>query len=222
MADPRKSRRRARGPLAPTRGGTLNEWMLAQLATREPIMTAAQGPSNGIARRRSGAPVRIARLNFVAIDFETASYRADSACAVGLVKVANGEIVDTAVHLIRPPTRAFAFTHIHGLTWSDVAESDDFGKLWPRLEPFLDGAAFLAAHNASFDRRVLHACCQTYGIAAPALPFRCTVQISRRAWNIYPTKLSDVCRELAIALNHHEALSDAMACAQIVLAAQDD
>ena len=184
-------------------------------------MSAAQGPSNGIARRRSAAPLPGASLNFVAIDFETASYRADSACAVGLVKVANGEIVDTAVHLIRPPTRAFAFTYIHGLRWSDVAESDDFGKLWPRLEPFLDGADFFAAHNASFDRRVLHACCQKYGIAAPVLPFRCTVQISRRAWNIYPTKLSDVCRELAIALNHHEALSDAMACAQIVLAAHE-
>ena len=185
-------------------------------------MTVAQSPTNGIAKRRSGTSSRRPSLSFVAIDFETASYRSDSACAVGLVKVANGEIVDTAVHLIRPPTRAFAFTHIHGLTWSDVAESDDFGGLWPRLEPLLDGAAFFAAHNASFDRRVLHACCQTYGIAAPSLPFRCTVQIARRAWNIHPTKLSDVCRELAIALNHHEALSDAMACAQIVLAAHQE
>ena len=43
--------------------------------------------------------------------------------------------------------------------------------------------------------------------------------MARRAWNIRPTKLSDVCRKLGIALNHHEALSDAMACAQIVLAA---
>jgi len=184
-------------------------------------MTVAQSPTN-VANRRPETLSRRTDLNFVAIDFETASYRADSACAVGLVKVVNGDIVDTAVHLIRPPTRAFAFTHIHGLTWSDVAESDDFGGLWPRLEPLLDGAAFFAAHNASFDRRVLHACCQTYGIAAPSLPFRCTVQISRRAWNIYPTKLSDVCRELAIALNHHEALSDAMACAQIVLAAHQE
>jgi DNA polymerase-3 subunit epsilon len=183
-------------------------------------MTVAESPTNGIAKARSAASGPRASLNFVAIDFETASHRSDSACAVGLVKVAKGEIVDTAVHLIRPPTRAFAFSYIHGLTWSDVAEADDFGRLWPRLEPLLDGAEFFAAHNASFDRRVLHACCQTYGIAAPALPFRCTVQIARRAWNIHPTKLSDVCRELAIALNHHEALSDAMACAQIVLAAQ--
>jgi DNA polymerase-3 subunit epsilon len=65
----------------------------------------------------------------------------------------------------------------------------------------------------------LRACCASYRLAAPTLPFRCTVQISRRVWNIYPTKLSDVCAKLGIALNHHEALSDATACAKIVLAA---
>ena len=158
-------------------------------------------------------------MNFVAIDFETANYQPDSACAVGLVKVVDGQIVDQAVHLIRPPTREFAFTHIHGLRWKDVADADDFGALWPKLEPILDGAAFFAAHNAPFDKGVLRACCARYGLAPSALPFRCTVQISRRVWNIYPTKLSDVCAKLSIALNHHEALSDATACAKIVLAA---
>src|SRR5271169_3112984 len=158
-------------------------------------------------------------MNFVAIDFETANYARNSACAIGLVKVAEDEIVDQAVYLIRPPTREFVFTYIHGLTCSDVAKADDFGTLWPRIEPLFEGANFLAAHNASFDKGVLRACCARYGISAPATPFRCTVRISRRAWNIYPTKLSDVCQKLGIALNHHEALSDAMACAQIVLAA---
>lgn len=158
-------------------------------------------------------------MNFVAIDFETANYAADSACSVGLVKVVRGEIVERAVHLIKPPTREFVFTHIHGLTWRDVEKSADFGALWPRLAPLLEGAEFLAAHNASFDKRVLHACCAAHGLAAPTLPFRCTVELARRSWSIYPTKLSDVCRKLGIALNHHEALSDALACAQIVLAA---
>jgi DNA polymerase-3 subunit epsilon len=161
-------------------------------------------------------------MNFVAIDFETANYEASSACSVGLVKVVSGEIVGTAVHLIRPPTRDFVFTYIHGLTWKDVAKSPDFGKLWPSLGALLEGAEFLAAHNASFDKGVLHACCGRYGIAAPSLSFQCTVQIARRTWSIYPTKLPDVCRYLGIALNHHEALSDAMACAQIVLAANEE
>ena len=156
--------------------------------------------------------------DFVAIDFETANHRADSACAVGLVKVVGGRIVEAVVHLIRPPTREFRFSYIHGLEWADVAEADDFGALWPKLAELLDGATFLAAHNATFDRRVLETCCATYGLAAPTLPFRCTVQLARRHWSIYPTRLPDVCRVLGIALDHHEALSDARACAAIVLA----
>jgi DNA polymerase III subunit epsilon len=173
------------------------------------------------AARRAVASLRAKALNFVAIDFETANCRADSACSIGLVKVSDGEIVESAVHLIRPPTREFAFTHIHGLTWRDVERADDFGALWPKLAPLLEGAEFLAAHNASFDRGVLLACCARYGIAPPTPPFRCTVQVARRAWKIYPTKLSDVCRSLGIALNHHEALSDATACARIMLAASE-
>ena len=129
-----------------------------------------------------------------------------------------GRIVEAVVHLIRPPTREFRFSYIHGLEWADVAEADDFGALWPKLAELLDGATFLAAHNATFDRRVLETCCATYGLAAPTLPFRCTVQLARRHWSIYPTRLPDVCRVLGIALDHHEALSDARACAAIVLA----
>jgi len=158
-------------------------------------------------------------MNFVAIDFETANHQRNSACSIGLVKVIGGRIVDSAVHLIKPPTKEFVFSYIHGLTWDSVAKASDFGNLWPAIAQFIDGAEFLAAHNASFDKGVLGACCTTYGIPLPALPFRCTVQIARNTWNIHPTKLPDVCQKLGISLNHHEALSDAMACAQIVLAA---
>jgi len=158
-------------------------------------------------------------MNFVAIDFETANYAQNSACAVGLVKIVDGVITDKAVHLIKPPSRDFVFTWVHGLRWKDVADADDFGTLWPTLTLFLEGADFLAAHNASFDKGVLEGACAHYGITAPTLPFRCTVQMARKAWNLRPTKLPDVCRHLGIDLDHHNALSDAMACALIVLAA---
>jgi DNA polymerase III subunit epsilon len=160
-------------------------------------------------------------MNFLAIDFETANYAQDSACSVGLVKVVEGKIVETAVHLIRPPTREFVFTYIHGLTWKDVAKSRTFGELWPTIAPMLEGVDHFVAHNAGFDRGVLNACAATYGLPAPTLPFRCTVQIARKIWDIRPTKLSDVCRRLDIPLNHHEALSDAMASARIALAAAE-
>ncbi len=46
-------------------------------------------------------------MNFVAIDFETAVGR-DSACAVDLVTVENGEIVEEYCQLIQPPVNRYA------------------------------------------------------------------------------------------------------------------
>lgn len=158
--------------------------------------------------------------NFVAIDFETADNGADSACAVGLVRVENDRIVDEMVTLICPPRSNIMFTHIHGLAWKDVCTAPNFCDVWPKIEAFSRGIDTFIAHNAPFDRKVLHGCCVASGIPIPAQNFQCTVQIARRAFGIYPTKLSNVCQVLGIELNHHEALSDARACAQIVLQAR--
>ena len=157
---------------------------------------------------------------FVAIDFETASHAPDSACAIGVVRAEGGEVVAREVRLIRPPAPAFHFTHIHGITWDDVQDAPDFAQVWRSLRPMLGGARFLAAHWAPFDRSVLAASCRTHGLVPPRLPFVCTVQLARAQWGIRPTKLPDVCRHLGLDLNHHEALSDALACAGIVLRAQ--
>lgn len=157
--------------------------------------------------------------NFAAIDFETAHYRFDSACALGVVFVRDGRVVDSKRHLIRPPTEEFRFTGIHGLTWEDVKDSPTFAEVWRTLDSSLTDLDFLAAHWASFDRRVLNACCESHGLRPPDHPFVCTVRVARSVWNIRPTRLPDMCRHLDVPLTHHEAGSDAMACAQIVLAA---
>ncbi|MBI4027743.1 MAG: 3'-5' exonuclease [Verrucomicrobia bacterium] len=168
---------------------------------------------------RDGGDGGIGVSTFVAIDFETADHGADSACAVGLVRVEEGRIVRRETRLIRPPRCHFAFTHIHGISWGDVAHQPCFAEVWAELEDVLDGVQCLAAHNAGFDRSVLCACCQSAGIAPPSLAFLCTVQIARRLWRIHPTKLSNVCARLGFPLDHHNALSDAEACARIMIAA---
>jgi DNA polymerase III subunit epsilon len=156
-------------------------------------------------------------MKFVAIDFETANRSATSACAIGLVTVENGAITQQEHFLIRPPSREFEFTYVHGLTWKDVAKAPTFGDLWPQISTIMSGAEFFAAHNASFDQKVLHECCDWYGLDRPVQSFQCTVQLARRIWNIRPTKLPNVCEYLNIELEHHQALSDASACAQIVI-----
>jgi DNA polymerase-3 subunit epsilon len=151
----------------------------------------------------------------VAIDFETADYGADSACALGMAEIIDGRVAETAAFLIRPPRRTFTFTYIHGLTWSDVKDEATFRERIPDIEDFISGANYLVAHYAPFDRNVLGACYARSRRRRPRIPFLCTVRIARAAWNIRPTKLPDVCRRLGIRLRHHDAASDALACAQI-------
>lgn len=157
--------------------------------------------------------------SFLAIDFETANYESDSACSVGLVRVEGNRIVSKEYHLIRPPYRNFVFTYVHGLTWNQVENAPLFSDLWPKIEPLFEGIEFIAAHNASFDRRVLNACCLRYQIAPPVIPYACTVQVARKQLKIKPANLPSVCKTLNIPLKHHDAISDALACAKIVLAA---
>jgi DNA polymerase-3 subunit epsilon len=160
--------------------------------------------------------------DFVAIDFETADYGADSACAVAVVSVRAGRIAECATRLIRPPRKRFVFTPIHGITWRMVRDQPEFGEVWRDVSGLLAHAEVLVAHNAAFDRNVLHTCCRAAGLTAPRLRFSCTVRAARQAWGVYPTSLPKVCRFLSIPLRHHDPASDAQACAQIALAAIQD
>ncbi len=157
---------------------------------------------------------------FAAIDFETANHSPDSACALGVVLVEDGRIVLNEQYRICPPSPQFSFTHIHGIAWHDVCDAPSFGDLWGGIAPRLRQVDFLAAHNAPFDRRVLEACCRSHGVQGVPRPFVCTVVVARAVWGLRPTRLPDVCRHLNISLRHHDAGSDAEACARIVIAAQ--
>jgi len=171
-------------------------------------------PEDGQHRRPTG------RLpSFTAIDFETADQGSDSACAVGVVRVEEGRITQRFHRLIRPPRQDFVFTYIHGITWGQVCVEPTFAELWPQIQEAIGEAEFLAAHNARFDRKVMDTCCLSAGVIPPRRPYVCTVELARKTWSIFPTQLPMVCGRLNIDLNHHEALSDAEACARIVLAA---
>jgi DNA polymerase-3 subunit epsilon len=166
------------------------------------------------------ATVNVPDQDFVAIDFETADYEPDSACAVALVHCVGDRVVDRVSRLIRPPRKTFVFTYLHGIAWEHVRDQPPFGAVWSELASFASRGSFLAAHNASFDRNALRACCRMSGVAFPAIPFLCTVDLSRRTWRLPSHRLDVVCRHLGIPLNHHDASSDAEACARIVIEAR--
>lgn len=160
--------------------------------------------------------------NFTAIDFETANYPRASACAVALVKVRKGEITDSLYTLIKPPEEMrilSSFTAIHGITNAQVANAPSFADIWPVMKDFM-GTDTLVAHNAPFDKGVLRACLDYYELDFPTPVFECTVVLARRAWpELENHRLNTVSNHLGISLKHHEALSDAIACAKIRIAA---
>jgi DNA polymerase III subunit epsilon len=158
-------------------------------------------------------------MKLLAIDFETANRSPESACAIGVASIERGRITKSFHRLIRPPRRLFTFSPLHGISWADVKAEPSFVKVWSALKPFWDTTDYFLAHNPPFDRNVLVACCLAAGRTPPAVPFICTVRVARSHWHIRPTSLPIVCAHLGIPLNHHHALSDAIACASIALRA---
>lgn len=146
---------------------------------------------------------------FTAIDFETANNKRSSICQVGLVRVIGGKVVDQINVLVRPPGNEYSSYNIdvHGIIPSMTARALPFDKVWPALEHYIAGQN-LVAHNMAFDGSCLQQTLTHYRIKVPSYQSYCT-------YRLYGKKLSLLCQQHGIALNHHDALSDAMACAQL-------
>ncbi|MBC9785713.1 3'-5' exonuclease [Heliobacterium chlorum] len=159
-------------------------------------------------------------MEFIAIDFETANYNRDSACALGIVVVSQHRVIEKRVWLIRPPRLYIhpRFTEIHGIRVEQVRDKPTFGQLWPEISAYLDGRP-VVAHNATFDIGVLKAVMNTYQITCNGFPYLCTLAMARKTWpKLQSHKLNVVAEHLGISLQHHDALEDAAAAAGIVSA----
>ncbi len=155
--------------------------------------------------------------SFIAIDFETADYKRNSACAIGIVKVTDSEIVEKVSFLIRPPSSRFMFTHIHGIIWEDVRNQPTFSGVWPRIRHYFYDADFVVAHNMPFDKSVLKACCEEYGISMPDCDFRCTLKLCRQYLDLPSNSLDVVSEYLGFDLDHHQVMSDTVTCAKVMM-----
>ena len=79
-------------------------------------------------------------LNFVAIDFETATGRRASVCEAGICAVRDGRIVETRSWLVRPPGNAYSYWNmqIHGIRPADTADSPEFPEIWAEISAYLN------------------------------------------------------------------------------------
>lgn len=162
-------------------------------------------------------------VDFVAIDFETATGNPNSACAVGLAFVVGLEVVATTHHLIQPPGNRYdqGNIHVHGIYPEDTEHAPDFLTVWQQLHPMLEGKA-LIAHNARFDMSVIKASLAAYGdpYVRQYAQFKYIDSIAMVRDLVPGRKNLAACAQvLGIDLKrHHNAECDAAACAQIAIA----
>lgn len=158
--------------------------------------------------------------DFAAIDFETANEQLSSVCSVGVVIVRNGLIVDRFYSLIQPEPNYYNYknTLIHGLNNNDTDTELVFSEVWKKIMPLIDSLP-LVAHNKGFDEACLKAAFKTYQMDYPDYRFYCTLSESRRQLKHLPNhQLHTVAADCGYILtDHHNALADAEACAEIAL-----
>lgn len=149
---------------------------------------------------------------FTAIDFETAQAKRWSICQVGLVRVEQGLITRQLSILVQPPENLYwpNFSAIHGISAADTAEAPRFDQIWPQIAGYIEGQQVVAHNGFSFDFPCLRQTLDYYELSVPEFKGHCS-------YRIYGKKLALLCQEHNIELNHHDALSDAKACAELFL-----
>lgn len=156
-------------------------------------------------------------LDFVAIDFETANNKRSSACSIGLVVVENGSIANRIHHYINPGFVEWGQINIakHKIKPEMVEDANTFDVLWPKISHLFENTTVIAHNASSFDISVLRSCLEMYDIPSPRFKYGCTMEAAKR--NGWEPKLKNLCAIHGISLKHHDALSDAEACAMLAI-----
>lgn len=157
--------------------------------------------------------------NFAAIDFETANSYPTSICSVGIIIVKNGITVDSYYSLVKPEPNEYYYHNfcVHGIKFEDTEDAPIFPDVWEEIEPMIEGLP-LVAHNKRFDEKCLKKTLESYRITYPDYEFHCTYAASHKQLKglVENFQLHTVAAYCGFNLkNHHNALADAEACAEI-------
>lgn len=166
----------------------------------------------------------IKKYDVLAIDFETATNNNYSACSVAVALIRDLEIIDSHYWLIQPPHNRYsaANTAVHGLSNSDTRDALQFPDIWPELQTLIRSSAFVSAHNAQFDMSVLHEVLHYYQLPIEDFSYFDSINYSTKACagERIPSGLKERCQRFNIIIEeHHNALSDALACGKLIIAA---
>lgn len=150
----------------------------------------------------------------VVADIETTggSYRYSRIIEIALIRIENGQIIDTYQTYLDPAQRLPHFiTKLTGITENDLAGAPHFSDIAHEVAEFCDGALFIA-HNVRFDYSFIKQAMEECGHAfKPKL--LCSARLSRYLYPEHPRhKLELIIQRHNIKTEHrHRAYDDAKA-----------
>lgn len=166
----------------------------------------------------------MSKVNFVAIDLETATYDRSSICEIGIAIVENGKVTGSKSWLVRPVANVYDDFNIeiHGITPDMTENAPSFKEVWTEVEPYLTGKN-VVAHNTGFDMYAIKDALEYSNMTLPVFNYYCSLRIARNAYpGLYTYSLQPLCEEVGIPMNsHHRAEVDAIACAELMLKSID-
>jgi len=161
---------------------------------------------------------------FIALDVETASRASGSICQIGIACVAgDGEI--TTYGILIDPEVGFADFNIelHGIGPDTVRGAATFPEAWAILQPLLSRHTLI--QHSNFDERAMGEAAARYGIEMSPITWLDSVKIARAAWPEFRGNgghgLGHLKEALSLDFQHHDAVEDARAAAEVVLLAED-
>lgn len=156
--------------------------------------------------------------DFICVDTETANSRRSSTCAVGVAIVRDGAVVATAAEIIDPECEFEYFnTVVNGLDAESVVGAPTFPDVWGELGQLL-GGQHLVFHNSGFDVAVLRQSAARYKLTGIDAEFSCSMRMARRVLpECSSYGLAYLASAIGYSFDHHEAASDAQACAEVTL-----
>jgi DNA polymerase-3 subunit epsilon len=158
-------------------------------------------------------------MEFVAIDVETANADMASICQIGIAKYSKGKIAEEWTSFIDPEDY-FINIDIHGITEDAVAGSPTFPQVVDVLKHYLINT--ICVCHTHFDRVSIGKACAKYGLENLEVTWLDSARVARRAWSDCAWKgygLANVCEKIGYKFQNHNAIEDAKACGQVLIAA---
>jgi DNA polymerase-3 subunit epsilon len=163
----------------------------------------------------------VEKMEFVALDVETANADISSICQVGMARFMNGELLEEWKTYVDPEDYFDGINiSIHGIDEDRVKGAPALPAIANQIFGYLDNR--VAVCHTHFDRVAVLQAASKYDLRSPSCTWLDSARVARRAWEQFASKgygLDNVCSFLGYEFVHHDALEDAKAAAHILLSA---